>query len=227
MRTILIYDIKLQWRQGFWAIYTLLAIVFLLIIFSLPNENRQLAASLFVLSDTSMLGIMFIGALVLFEKQQNVLQSFFVSPLRLSSYLWSKTCSLGLLIFCMSLLIYLPSCRIDRNIITFLFVVLCSSATFTLMGLGLSARVKTVNQYFLLIIGASVLIVLPIVAYFVSGQMLWMAVFPNIAAIELIQSPIKNHSPISYVFYFAMMLLWNLLAYYFAYYQFKQHVLTR
>ena len=79
MKQLLIYDIKLQWRQGFWGIYFFLGLAFLLILFSIPPGERPMVSSLFILSDTSMLGIIFIGALVLFEKQQNVLQSLFVT----------------------------------------------------------------------------------------------------------------------------------------------------
>lgn len=226
MKQILLYDIKLQWRQGFWGIYFFLSLAFLLILFSIPTENRQMVSSLFILTDTSMLGIIFVGALILFEKQQNVMQSLFVTPLTLRNYLLSKTLSLGLLVFTMSLFIYLPTSPFDRRIFIIIPIVLITSTMFTLMGLGISARVKSINQYFGFIITASMLIVIP-AAMFLLVNAKWLIIFPYNAAIDLLLNPIDDLSVINILADALLLIVWTFISYLFAYRQFEKHVLTQ
>lgn len=227
MKELLITDIKLQWRQGFWTIYMILSFAFLLILFNIPIENRQKVSSLFILADTSMLGIIFVGALILFEKQQNVMQSLFVTPLKLRNYLLSKTLSLGLLIFTMSLFIYLPTSPPDTRIFSVIPIVIITSTMFTLMGLGISAKVKSINQYFILIIAASMLIVIPTSLFLILDNAKWLVVFPYIAAIDLLLNPIENLSAINLFADVILLIGWTFISYLFAYRQFEKSVLTQ
>lgn len=226
MKQNLLYDIKLQWRQGFWGIYFILSLAFLIIIFSISPENRQMVSSLFILTDTSMLGIIFVGALILFEKQQNLMQSLFVTPLRLQNYLLSKTLSLGLLVLIMSLFIYLPTSPFNSRIFIIIPIVVLTSTMFTLMGLGISARVKSINQYFGFIIAASMLIVVP-AAMFLLINAKWLIIFPYNAAIDLLLNPIENLSVINILTDGLLLTGWTFVSYLFAYRQFEKHVLNQ
>ena len=136
MKQLLKYDILLQWRQGFWFVYFIVSVAFLVLLFNIPQAHRLSATIYILLSDTSVLGITFIGALILLEKQQNVLNSLFVTPLSIRQYLISKTTSLTLLIFCMSLLIAIPTNPPGLHTIPVMLTVILSSVIFTLLGLG-------------------------------------------------------------------------------------------
>lgn len=227
MKELLLSDIKLQWRQGFWTIYLVLSFAFLLILFNIPIENRQTVSSLFILADTSMLGIIFVGALILFEKQQNVMQSLFVTPLTLRNYLFSKTLSLGLLVFTMSLFIYLPTSPIDNRIFIIIPIVLATSTMFTLLGLGISARVKSINQYFITIIAASTLIVMPTALFLLLDNAHWLIVFPYNAAIDLLINPIQKLSAINIFTDVVLLICWTCISYLFAYRQFEKSILSQ
>ena len=227
MKQLLLYDIKLQLRQGFWTIYLILSFAFLLILFNIPIENRQMFSSLFILADTSMLGIIFVGALILFEKQQNVIQSLFVTPLPLRNYLMSKTLSLGLLVFSMSLFIYLPSSPFDMRILIIIPIVIITSTMFTLLGLGISAKVKSINQYFVMIISASMLIVIPTALFLTLDSAKWLIIFPYNAAVDLLLTPF-NKLTTANIFIDAMLLVgWTAASYWFAYRQFSKSVLSQ
>ncbi len=80
MKDLLIKDIQLQWRQGFWLVYFIVSVIYVLVLLNIPAENRMMVSLIMILSDTSMLGVIFIGALILLEKQQKVIHSLFVHP---------------------------------------------------------------------------------------------------------------------------------------------------
>ncbi|MCK5691528.1 MAG: hypothetical protein KAI08_01735, partial [Bacteroidales bacterium] len=80
MKLLLKKEITLQWRQGFWLVYFVFTAIYVTVLLNLPEKNRMLVSLILILSDTTMLGIIFIGALVLLEKQQAVIQSLFVTP---------------------------------------------------------------------------------------------------------------------------------------------------
>ena len=221
MRQLLKYDITLQWRQGFWLIYFIVTFIYLVILFNIPTANRLYVSLLFIISDTSVLGIMFTGALILLEKQQNVLQSLFVSPLRLTDYLLSKTISLTCIALCMSVLLYVLPNGIDPYFFIVLFVVLANSFIFTLIGLGVSIRVHTLNQYIAMLVFSSIFIITPVVPFLIFDQPLSLLFFPMNAAIDLIMIGFTEVEIWRIFIDAGSLIIWMLLALMFAKKQFK------
>lgn len=82
------YDISIQLRSGYWTVYGIIGLIYILILVNLPVNIRDDVAIFLIFSDTSVLGLIFVGALVLLEKQQGVLQSLSVTPLKLTDYLF-------------------------------------------------------------------------------------------------------------------------------------------
>jgi fluoroquinolone transport system permease protein len=227
MKQLLTYDIKLQWRQGFWMIYIIVSLMYLAILFSIPSENRLFVSILFVLSDTSVLGVTFVGALVLLEKQQNVLQSLFVTPLQVSQYLWSKTTSLGLIALTMSIVLLVLPNKIDSYIWIRIYAIITSSIIFTLMGIGFASRVDTINQYFGSILVGSMVIFIPVTPFLLWEHFSWLVIFPVNAALE-IMFPEKFHVSSGRLTADALFLLgWCFIAYYFARFQMIKNILHK
>ena len=114
MNTLLKKEITLQWRQGFWLVYFVFTAIYIIVLLNLPEKSRMLVSLILILTDTTMLGVIFIGALVLLEKQQSVIQSLFVPPLKPAQYIWSKTLSLTLIAVTMGVLVSLPVSQITQ-----------------------------------------------------------------------------------------------------------------
>jgi len=227
MNSLLKYDIILQWRQGFWLIYFIVCLVYLAILFGVPPENREFLSILFVLSDTSVLGVTFVGALILLENQQNVLQSLFITPLHVNQYLLSKTISLGLIAAIMSLMLLSIPNTIDMELGVRMLVVITTSAIFTLLGIGLGTRAETLNQYFINILGGSMIIMLPAVPFLLWKQFSWLVIFPLNAAIEVMfpEQFIKSTGRI--IWDVLILLCWCYIAFVYARHQMKRNILTR
>jgi fluoroquinolone transport system permease protein len=216
MKLLLKKEITLQWRQGFWLVYFVFTAIYVTVLLSLPEKNRMLVSLILILSDTTMLGIIFIGALVLLEKQQAVIQSLFVTPLEPSQYIWSKTISLSLIAVCMSMLVYLPVWHFTAYTLLLLACIAFTAGTFVLLGLGLAARVDTINQYFGLMMGASMLLILPVLPYLLLEQHPVFLFLPYVASLDLMLGA-RESLPLWRIFLDIILLVaWGYIAYKFA-----------
>ena len=163
MKELLKKEIALQWRQGFWLVYFVVSALYIIVLFNVPRENRMMVSLIMILTDTTMLGVLFIGALVLLEKQQLVIHSLFVTPLEPSRYIWSKTLSLSLIAIVMSILVYLPVWKFSTYTLLLLVTIAFTAGTFAMLGLGMAAGVDTINQYFGVQMLVSILFCLPVI----------------------------------------------------------------
>ncbi|MFC2124415.1 hypothetical protein ACFLU5_06355 [Bacteroidota bacterium] len=226
MKQLLKYDITLQWRQGFWLVYFIVSVAFVVILFNIPQTHRLPVTIYILLSDTSILGITFVGALILLEKQQNVLHSLFVTPLSIRNYLISKTTSLTLLITFMCLLILLPVNSPGWHFIPILCATILSSIIFTLLGLGISSQANTINQYLGRMIGFSIFIPVPVIPFIMFDNFKWLIIFPINAALDIMLNVIDGTATALIYIDLIILIFWTFIAYYFAYNEFKKHVLN-
>ncbi|MCX8055940.1 MAG: ABC transporter permease, partial [Ignavibacteria bacterium] len=66
-------DIKFQAKQGFYSVYILLTLVYMIILEQVPNKYQNIVVPLVVFSDPTIVGFFFIGGIVMLEKVQGVL----------------------------------------------------------------------------------------------------------------------------------------------------------
>ena len=99
------YDILFQLRHGFHYAYLFISAVYILILRTLPAEAKSLLLPVIVLTDPTVLGLFFIGGIVLLEKGQRTLESLFVTPLRILEYIGAKTVSLTVMALAVSFII--------------------------------------------------------------------------------------------------------------------------
>ena len=209
-------EIALQWRQGFWLVYFVFSAIYVAVLLNIPEKNRLLVSLLLILSDTTMLGVIFIGALVLLEKQQAVIQSLFVTPLEPSHYIWAKTISLSLIATCMSILVYLPAWHFNAYTPLLLATIAFTAGTFVLLGLGLAARIETINQYFGLQMGVSMILIIPVLPYLLLEQHPIFLFLPYVASLDLMLGA-RDPLPLWRILLdISLLLAWGYVAYRYA-----------
>jgi fluoroquinolone transport system permease protein len=180
-----IADIRFQVKQGFYYVYAAITIMYLVILSFLPGNTLEVAVPVVIFSDPSVLGLFFIGGIIMLEKLQGVLMVVVVTPLRTGEYILSKLISLAFI----SLLVGFAIAVLSRHgqvnwIILFLSIVL-TSAFFTLFGIVICAGCNTVNQYFLKSIPYMILFTLPCFSL-IGFPFSWVfMVIPSVAAIRL------------------------------------------
>ena len=83
-------DIVFQIKYGFYFLYVVFTVLYAFVLVILPETWQETVASLMIYSDPAAMGLFFMGAIVLFEKSQRVLNSLAVSPIHISEYILSK-----------------------------------------------------------------------------------------------------------------------------------------
>ncbi len=219
------YDILFQLKQGFYTVYAILVTIYILLLFYLPQSVRMDVTAYILLSDTSVMGLTFVGALVLLEKQQSILQTLFITPLKLSTYLWGKVISLTILALLTSSLIgFLPGGMLP-NPVAMLSAVILSSIFFTFIGLGIAARVNTLNEYLSGIMLGGLITVAPVALYFFIPDI--SVIFPVNAAVDLLLTPPEEQIVKGIIADTAVLILWSILAYLWAKKQFLKYIIEK
>jgi len=170
MKSMIFSDIRFQFRYGFYAIYGILTLVYIGLLYALPAAWRGDAALLMIFTDPAAMGLFFMGAIVLFEKSERVLNSIAVSPVTPAEYVLSKLVSIGAIATLVAVVIG-AAAGVIRNIGLFVFSVFVCSCLFSALSLIVACKIKTLNQFFLAVVPIEVLTTVPAV--------LWMFWFPS------------------------------------------------
>ncbi len=214
----------MQWRQGFWLVYFIVSIIYILVLLNIPREARIIVSLVMILSDTTMLGVIFIGALVLLEKQQGIIHSLFVTPLSPGHYIWSKTLSLSLIAVTMSILIYLPAWSFSGYTLLVLLATAVTAGIFAMLGLGVASGVESVNAYFGTLMGASLLIAIPVVPYLLLDNHPAFLFLPYIASLDIMLGTINPLPAWRIILDLALLGAWGVAAYRYCISRVNQHL---
>ena len=225
MLTIFKYDINVQLRSGYWTVYGIIGIIYILVLVNLPINIRDKVAIFCILSDTSVLGLIIVGAIVLLEKQQGVLMSLSVTPLKLNTYLFSKVLSLTLLSVIVSSLIWIIPLWSFRGYLIILTGVILSSMIHIMFGLGFSAGANSFNQFVARVILGSMLLALPVLPMFLVPKTGWLIVLPMNAAVDLFYRLAIGTSSFMQLVDILILVGWILIMRLFAQRQFIKHSL--
>jgi fluoroquinolone transport system permease protein len=178
-------DIRFQFKQGFYLVYVLITVMYLIILSFLSEDILSVGLPLVVFSDPSVLGLFFIGGIILLEKMQGILSVLVVSPLRTIEYILSKVISLAFVSVLAAFAITGFSNYGSVNwLLVFLSTVL-TSAIFTLCGIMITAGCNTVNQYMIKTGPYMLLLVLPCFSLIGFPYSDLFTIIPSVAALRL------------------------------------------
>ena len=178
-------DIRFQMKQGFCLVYVLITIIYLILLSFLPKDVLSIALPLVVFSDPSVLGLFFIGGIIMLEKVQGVLSVVVVSPLRTIEYILSKVVSLALVSVLAAFAITGFSNYDSVNWLLLFLSTILTSGIFTLCGIIINAGCQTVNQYMIKTIPYMLLFVLPCFSLIGFPYSWLFTIFPSVAALRL------------------------------------------
>jgi fluoroquinolone transport system permease protein len=167
------FDILFQIKHGFYYLYAIICVVYILILLNLPPllKNHILPEMLFF--EPSLVGYSFVGGILLLEKDQNILENLFITPLRIDEYIISKVISLSLLGLLTGCVITLGGVGMQINFLALFMGLILTGILFTLLGISLACRVKNLNGYIL-----------------VSFPVLTICMVPFLETFDLIRSPL-------------------------------------
>lgn len=167
-KMLILWEMRLQRKYGFYAVYALLSMFYILVLYVMPAAWRPMAGAVMIVSDPATMGLFFMGAIVLLEKSQRVLPALAVSPVRCGEYLVAKLVSLGGI----SLLVALVLAFVAgvRPVWPVLVGTALLSATFTLVGVLVATKTPTLNSFLLVSVPVELICFGPLVFYLLGGE---------------------------------------------------------
>lgn len=163
-RALIFGDIRFQFRYGFYFIYAIFTLLYIGLLHALPDAWRGDAALIMIFTDPAAMGLFFMGAIVLFEKNERVLDSLAVSPVSAAEYTLSKLVSIGVISTLVAVIIGAAAGAIGSVPLFLLSVFLCS-CLFSSLSLMAACKVKTLNQFLIAVVPFEVLTVVPAVLW--------------------------------------------------------------
>lgn len=186
---LVISNIKFQYTYGFYYLYTIFSVVYLFILTLIPNPWKELASTIMIYSDPSALGLFFMGAIILLENSENILHAIAVSPITVKEYIISKVISLGFISCIVALAIAFASKH--NNIPLLLITTFLTSSIFTLLGIIISTKTTSLNQYLLFTIPILLITFIPpLIALFYSSFLLHY--FPLSSSVHILSGGTTN-----------------------------------
>lgn len=184
VKNAVIGDIHFQWKYGFYFIYAVLCIIYIAILNSLPMGVKPQVTAILIFSDPAAMGLFFMGAIILMEKSQRVLNAVAVSPLKYMDYILSKVLSLALISILVATVIALAVGV--ENLLFVLLGTLFSSIVFTLLGIIAATKIESLNQFILVSVLIEIICFVPPILAIIRSDWSFLELSPFDASMRLI-----------------------------------------
>lgn len=178
-------DMCFQFKQGFYLVYVLITIIYLIILSFFSEDILSIGLPLVVFSDPSVLGLFFIGGIIMLEKMQGILSVLVISPLRTVEYILSKLISLAFVSVLAAFSITVFSHYGSANYLLVFLATVLTSGIFTLCGIMITAGCNTVNQYMIKTVPYMLLFVFPCFSLIGFPYSELFTLIPSVAALRL------------------------------------------
>ena len=210
------WDLLLQLRYQIILVAVLITAAYTLVFRLLAGDGFDEVLVVLIFSDPVMIGFIFIGALVLFEKDSGTIDALVVTPLRKPEYLLSKVISLGFIAVVCSLVMAIAGHGWHIDYFLFLYGVLCTSSIFTLIGFIGVSRVKTMNQFVIIIPFFLIPFVIPLLNFFDLTDSWILYLIPTQSFLDLLWASFHEMPAGRILFALLYLPFWLVLAYWFA-----------
>jgi fluoroquinolone transport system permease protein len=210
LRNLILGDIRFQYKYGFYFVYIILTIIYICLLNLIPSVWRVNGAAIMIYSDPAAMGLFYMGAIVLLEKSQRVINSLAVSPVKISEYILSKVLSLGVISTFVGLFIA-TSIHMEHLILVGIGTFL-GSVLFSLLGLILAANIISLNQFILATVPVEIICFVPPIAYLIGYQNYFLLFHPGTIIIRMINGETTYFIPLLF-----LLFVWILILYYVTY----------
>lgn len=217
------WDLLLIVKYQILTVALVMAVLYSFVLYILPPfENSREVTVLLIFSDPAMLGFIFIGVMVLFEKSANTLEALIITPMKVWHYIVSKTLSLTLIALPCSFAIAISGFSLNFNSLHLFFGIVLSSLLFVLIGFTGVANVKRFNEYIIKIPLFMAPVCLPVLNYLnITDTVIWY-IIPSQASLIILDSAFEKAPLAELLYAYSYLILWIGVAYYVARYQFAK-----
>lgn len=170
------HEVRMQIKNGMYPVYVIVNLIYIFALGYVPAEWKETIAILLVLSDPTFLGMIFVGGILLLERNNGIPRGIGISPVGSEGYVLAKCMSL--LIIVLLTTICIMSAGGIRITVYKIIGVLLSAALFTMSGMIISTYSKSLNHFIGLFMGTTIISVLPIIVYCFKPSSIWVFLFP-------------------------------------------------
>ena len=203
-------------------ITAIIAALYTILFRFLPEGSEKLVVFI-IFSDPTFMGFMFIGAILLFEKSSHTNQVLSILPLRLSDYILSKALVLTIIALTAGLIMIVAGTGFHFNPLIMIIGFTLTSLIFVFLGIAGVARVKTLNQYILILPLFFIPAALPFLDFFGLWESPLFYIIPTQASLLLFEGIHSGISVGNLIYSLSYLTLWVLFSYYFAYRSLKHN----
>lgn len=224
IKNALIADLKFEQKQGFFAIYVIISFIYLLVLTQIPETFRHIVVPIVIFSDPSILGLFFIGGMLLLEKEQGILQSIVVTPLKSVEYIISKVASLSIVALFAGVLISTLTYTGRVNYFYLVMGILLASFFFTQIGILIACKSKVINEFFLRMVPWMLALTAPALLLIPFQDAAILNLFPTVACLRMVYGAYNGLSLGEAAFQIGFMILMNSVLLVFTTSKFEEHI---
>ncbi|HMQ90438.1 MAG TPA: hypothetical protein PKB07_22715 [Flavilitoribacter sp.] len=210
---LLKHDFVLLQRNKIVVISILVTAVYVAVFRGLTGfGNLEKVLVMVIFNDPALLGFLFVGVMVLFEKNENTLQALAVTPMEERNYILSKTIALTAIsvgcCFAMAIAAYGTGFRY----LEFGTAAILATVIFSFLGFLAVAGQSSFNRYMLRAVGLILLMTAPFLGYFGVTDRIWYLLFPTQPVIDLFDAAFREQVPAGRLVYgYGASLFWCIL----------------
>ncbi len=212
------WDLILEVKYQIVTIAAIVTVLYCSIFLWFDMSQMKEVVVFFIFSDPALLGFMFIGAMVLFEKSAHTLSALVVTPLRVHEYLWSKALSLTFIALVCSTAMAIAAFRFHFHFGYFFLAITLTSFFFIFFGFIGVARVKSLNHYLIILSTFLIPFFLPFFNYLGITDNWLFYLIPTQGSLILLDASI-NDMPIpkgKILYANACLLVWIIISFFLA-----------
>ncbi len=205
---VLSYDMKYQFKYGFYFLYMVVSAVYIGILLALPAQFRQIGAAYIIWSDPAALGFFFIGGIILLEKVEGLHSYFSIIPVTTQEYIWAKVLSLSVISTLAGLTI--ASIGLKSEVVYSVLIpgLFGGSALFTLFGLSVGSIARSVNHYMAVSIPTGIILLGPSVFAILGTAHPFLEILPGTLLLRLLSASVGLTVPYNALIYLVGLVIW-------------------
>lgn len=215
-------DLIRQQRYQILGIALAITLIYIGIFYFIPGADQDLVVQFLIFNDPVALGMLFTGAMYLFEKSENTLEAFAVTPLRAAEYLLSKVITFSLLGTMASLAMAFAAWGLDFSVLPLLIGITLTASLFTLLGFVIVVGTHSFNEYVIKIGIWMIPVALPLLDFFSIYRSYWFYLIPVQPTLLLLRASREAILPWQMTYAVLYLVLWNILAFRWALYRLKE-----
>lgn len=184
LKSLFLLDMRFQAKYGFYFLYAFLTVIYVIALMAVPESWREKTAVILIFSDPASMGLFFMGAIVLLEKNQHMPCAFAVSPVRPMEYIVAKVSSLSVISLVVAAVLAIAA-SVD-NLYFVLLGTLISSVIFTLLGIIIATKITSLNQFILWTVPIEVVCFVPAILHLFKITPAWLRYYPVNVCMEMV-----------------------------------------